>query len=235
MEAITYALEDTVARITLDDGKANAMSLPWFEALHRALDQAEKDKPGAVVISGRQGMFSAGLNLKVLPTLSAEDLRTTLTVFGRTMLRVFTFPIPTVAAVTGHAVAGGAVLAFACDLRHAAEGPFRIQLNEVAIGLILPTWAITIAQASIPPRWHTEAILHARAYSPDEALEKGLVDGVSRPADRVIDDARAAAAALSTLDQTAYANSKARLRAMSAKWASDLLETETLGRTPGAT
>jgi enoyl-CoA hydratase len=234
MDTIMYALEDNIARITLDDGKANAMSLPWFEALNRALDQAEKDKPGAVVIAGRAGMFSAGLNLKVLPTLSVEDLRATLTVFGRAMLRVFTFPIPTVAAITGHAVAGGAVLAFACDRRHMAEGPFRLHLNETAIGLILPTWAITISQASIPPRWHTEAILHARPYAPEEALERGLVDGVSRPAERVIADARTAAATLGALDQNAYGSSKARMRAMSVKWAGDLLETETLGRTPGA-
>jgi len=94
--------------------------------------------------------------------------------FGRTMLRVFTFPIPTVAAVTGHAIAGGAMLAFACDLRFVSEGPFRLHLNEVAIGLAFPTWAIVLAQAAVPPRWHTEAILHARPYSPEEAFERHL-------------------------------------------------------------
>jgi enoyl-CoA hydratase len=185
------------------------------------------------VIAGRPGFYSAGLNLKVLPTLSAADLRTTLTVFGRTMLRVFMFPIPTVAAVTGHAVAGGAMLAFACDVRHAADGPFRIHLNETAIGLTLPTWAIVIAQSGIPHRHHTEAILHARSYSPAEARERDMVQGLA-PAERLIADATAAAAALGALDPMAYAGSKARLRAMSVKWASDLIETETLGRTPGA-
>jgi enoyl-CoA hydratase len=228
-----YELKDNVARITLDDGKVNAMSLPWFDALNARLDQAEKDAPGAVVIAGRPGFYSAGLNLKVLPTLSAADLRTTLTVFGRTMLRVFMFPIPTVAAMTGHAVAGGAMLAFACDVRHAADGPFRIHLNETAIGLTLPTWAIVVAQSGIPHRHHTEAILHARSYSPAEARERDMVQGVS-PAERLIADATAAAAALGALDPMAYAGSKARLRAMSVKWASDLIETETLGRTPGA-
>ena len=116
-----------------------------------------------------------------------------------------------------------------------AEGPFRLHLNETAIGLILPTWAITIAQAAVPHRRHTEAILHARPYTPEEALEKGLIDGVSRPAERVIDDALAVAALLGALDQNAYGQSKARLRAMSVKWATDVLETETLGRTPGST
>jgi enoyl-CoA hydratase len=142
------------------------------------------------------------------------------------MLRVFTFPIPTVAAVTGHAIAGGAMLAFACDLRVAAEGAFRLHLNEVAIGLPLPTWAIVLAQSAVPRRWHTEAILHARAYSPDEALERGIVDRVARPAAAAVEQARAAAAPLAALDQAAYAVSKARHRAMNVKWASELLETE---------
>ncbi|HYR96310.1 MAG TPA: enoyl-CoA hydratase/isomerase family protein, partial [Candidatus Binatus sp.] len=168
----------------------------------------------------------AGLNLKVLPTLGPDDLRRTMLAFGRTMLRVFTFPIPTVAAVTGHAIAGGAMLAFACDLRVVADGPFRIHLNEVAIGLPLPTWAIVLAQSAVPPRWHTEAILHARAYSPDQALERGIVDAVARPASAVLEQAHAAAAPLAALDQAAYAVSKARHRAMAVDWATKLLETE---------
>ena len=109
--------------------------------------------------------------LKVVPTLAADALGETLRVFGQTMLRIFTFPIPTVAAVSGHAVAGGAMLTLACDLRWMAEGPFRLHLNEVAIGLPLPTWALVLAQAAIPPRFQTEALLHARAYSPDDALD----------------------------------------------------------------
>jgi enoyl-CoA hydratase len=147
------------------------------------------------------------------------------------MLRVFTFPIPTVAAASGHAIAGGAMLMFACDLRHVAEGAFRIHLNEVAIGLALPSWAIALAQSAIPRRWHTEAILHARAYTPDEALERGVVDAVARPADRLLDGARAAAGSLAALDQAAYAVSKARHRAIAVEWASGLLEKET-GRLP---
>lgn len=225
-DPVAYALRDTVAEITLDDGKVNAMTLAVFEALGAALDRAERERPGAVVIAGRPGAFSAGLNLKVLPTLGPDDLRRTMIAFGRTMLRVFTFPIPTVAAVTGHAIAGGAMLAFACDLRVVADGPFRIHLNETAIGLALPSWAIMLAQSAVPPRWHTEAILHARAYSPDEALERGIVDAVARPASAVVEQARAAAAPLAVLDQPAYAVSKARHRAMAVTWANELLETE---------
>src|SRR5438046_10454303 len=176
------------------------MALAFFEGLNAALDRAERERPGALGSAGRAGVFSAGLDLKVLPTLAPDALERTMVAFGRTMLRVFTFPIPTVAAVTGHAIAGGAMLAFACDLRFMAEGPFRLHLNEVAIGLALPTWAIVLAQAAIPPRRHTEAILHARPFSPEEAFERHIVHGVERRAQLVAADARAAAAALAALD-----------------------------------
>src|SRR5436309_15081881 len=225
-ETISLELHERVARITLDDGKVNAMTFAFFAALNATLDRVERERPGAVVIAGRAGVFSAGLNLKVLPTLPPDELGRTMVACGRSMLRVFTFPIPTVAAVSGHAIAGGAMLAFACDLRLMAEGPFRLHLNEVAIGLALPTWAIALAQAAVPPRFHTEAILHARMYSPEEALERSIVHGVVRPAERVAEEARAAAAPLAALDQAAYAISKARPRAMVVKWATELLETE---------
>jgi enoyl-CoA hydratase len=229
---VGYDLIDNLAQITLDDGKVNAFSLPVFEALNAALDRAEADRPGAVIVAGRPGAFSAGLNLKVLPTLAPDELAKTMLAFGRTMLRVFTFPIPTVAAVSGHAVAGGAMLSFACDLRYMADGPFRLHLNEVAIALPLPTWAIVLAQSAIPIRWQTEAILHARPYTPDEAFERGILSGVV-PAERLLHAARAAAAPLAALDLGAYATAKSRQRAMAVRWASDHLEAEMAGLRPG--
>jgi len=228
-DAVAYALQDRLAEIVLDDGKVNAMTPAFFAGLNAALDRAEREAPGAVILTGRPGAFSAGLDLKLLPTLPPEEFQTALRAFGRTMLRVFTFPVPTVAAVSGHAIAGGAMLAFACDLRVMADGPFRLQLNEVAIGLALPTWALVLAQAAVPAGWHTEALLHARAYTPEGALARGIVDAVA-PADRLLDDVRALAAPLATLDQAAYATSKRRHRAMAVTWAEARLEEELAGR-----
>src|SRR5947207_7379452 len=232
-DTIRYQVSDNVAQITLDDGKVNAMALAFFEGLNAALDRAERERPGAVVIAGRTGVFSAGLDLKLLPTLPPAELARTMVAFGRIMLRVFTFPIPTVAAVSGHAIAGGAMLAFACDLRYAADGPYRLHLNEVAIGLPLPTWAIAIAESAVPHRWHTEAILHARAYSPPDALARNLVNGVVAP-DRLPDEASSAAARLGALHQAAYAASKTRLRAMAVEWALARLEPEVMNRPSGS-
>ncbi|MFQ5458137.1 MAG: crotonase/enoyl-CoA hydratase family protein [Myxococcota bacterium] len=211
-EHVHYAMRDSIAELTLDDGKVNAMSQPFFAALNAALDQAEKDEARAVVLTGRPGVFSAGLNLKLLPTLSPEEIRDTLIDFGNAMLRVYTFPIPTLAAVSGHAIAGGFVLMSACDLRLVAGGPHRIHLNEVAIGLTLPTWAILIAQSATPPRWHTEAILHARLYTPEEALDRGIIDRIVTSAEDLGREALAAAAGLAALDTKAYAVAKTRMR-----------------------
>ena len=224
-DSIRYAVRDDVAEITLDDGKVNAMARPFFEALNGALDRAERERPPAVILTGRAGVFSAGLDLKLLPSLPPDELRTTMLAFGRTMLRVFAFPIPTLAAVSGHAIAGGAMLSFACDLRFMADGPFRLHLNEVAIGLVLPTWAIMLAQSAVPTRWHTEAILHARLYAPGEAAERGIIDGVVPPAG-LLERARAATAAFLALDLDAYAGSKRRHRAPAVEWAMARLETE---------
>src|SRR5579883_653482 len=223
-DAVRYARDGSLAVVTLDDGKVNAMSLAFFRALGEVLDRAETEQPTALLFTGRPGVFSAGLDVKLLPTLPPEALE-------ETLLRLFTLPLPTVAAVSGHAIAGGALLAFACDLRVMAAGRFRLQLNEVAIGLTLPTWAIVLACAAIPPRWHTEAILHARAYAPEEALAREIVDRVVPP-EQLLEAAREAAAPLAALDHAAYGGSKARLRATAVRWAAERLAEESRGALP---
>jgi enoyl-CoA hydratase len=227
-EAMAYASRDGVAEIVLDDGKVNAMSAAFFAGLNAALDRAEADDCGALVVVGRPGYLSAGLNVKLLPTLPPDELQRTLVTFGRTLLRLWTFPLPTVAAVTGHAVAGGALLAFACDRRFVADGPYRIQMNETAIGLTLPSWAIAICQSVMPAPVHNQALLHARPYTPAEALACGMVDDVV-PADAVIARAREAAAALGALDRASYAATKQRTRSRAVAWAEHHLEAEMIG------
>ena len=209
---IGYQLRDGIAWITLDDGKANAMSLAWFAELGAALDRALADDAGALLVRGRPRFFSGGLDLKLLPTLSPAELRELSETFARTFLRIHALPIPTLACVTGHAVAGGAVLAFACDARFATEGPFRIQMNEVAIGIPLPSWMVFIGESAIPATSRNEFLLHARAYSPAEALARGIVDGVGATPEETERLAGERAKALLALDRPAYAESKRRLR-----------------------
>ena len=227
-EHIAYTTRDGIAEITLDDGKVNAMHRAFFDGLNAALDRAAGDGSRALVVTGRPGYLSAGLNIKLLPTLPPDELRPTLVGFGQTLLRLWTYELPTVAAASGHAVAGGALLAFACDRRFLTDGPFRVQMNETAIGLPLPTWALAICQAAIPRRWHTEALLHAHAYTPAESLERGMVDDVVAP-DALLGRAREAAQQLAALDRPAYAASKRRLRARDVAWAEQVLVEEMTG------
>jgi enoyl-CoA hydratase len=209
---IGYELRDGIAWITLDDDKANAMSAPWFAELGAALDSAQADGAGALLVRGRPRFFSGGLDLKLLPTLSPAGMRELSESFARTFLRLHALPIPTVACVTGHAIAGGAVLAFACDARFAAAGPFRIQMNEVAIGIPLPRWMLFIAKSAIPATARNEFLLHARAYSPEEALARGVLDGVGATPEETERLASERAKALLSLNRAAYAESKRRLR-----------------------
>ena len=233
-DAIRYTQADGIAEVVLDDGKVNAMDAAFFDGLNAALDRAERDVARALVLTGRAGFLSPGLNVKLLPTLPPAEYGRTLVSFGHTLLRLWTAPQPTVAAVTGHAVAGGALLAFACDHRVVADAALRIHMNETAIGLPLPTWAMVICQSAIPVRWQTEALLHARSYTPAEALERGMIDEVVPP-DAVLERARAAATALTALNRDAYAASKRRLRAQAVDWAKQHLEEEMLSfKMPGA-
>jgi enoyl-CoA hydratase len=212
MEKITYDIEGGIARIKMDDGKANAMNWTFFEEMKKGMDQAENDGAKALVITGRPGFFSAGLDVKLMPTLSANEMADFLTILARTLLRVFSFPIPTIAASTGHAVAGGAMLTFACDRRFALDGPYRIQMNETLIGIALPTWMFLIAASAIPSRWRNEALLHAKAYTPSEALERGIVNAVAQDADSLAALVTTATSEMSNLNLPAYAASKKNWR-----------------------
>ena len=226
MKKVTYSIEDGIAQITMDDGKANAMNWEFFEEMGKSMGQAESDGAKALVITGRPGFFSGGLDLKLLPTLSANELGDFLITFARTMLRVFSFPVPTIAAITGHAIAGGAMLAFACDRRFALDGPYRIQMNETLIGLPLPSWMFLIARSAIPSRWRNEALLHARAYNPNEALERGILDAVAQDADSLAAQVKAATAEMLSLNLPAYAASKKNLRQEEIEHVLDLLKKE---------
>jgi enoyl-CoA hydratase len=229
VETIRYTLSDTVATVSIDDGKANVMSVPMFVRFNEALDQAEHDNARLLVIHGRPGMFSGGLDMKVLPALAPAELGTLAREFARTMLRVFAFPAPTVAALTGHAIAGGAILALACDRRFAVDGPFRFQINEVAIGIPVPSWMLLIAATGVPQRHHAEAILHAHAYGPQAALSRGIVDGVVAAGEDVVAFAVDASRELTALAPAAYAETKRRMRAPEVARVLLLLEDELPG------
>lgn len=212
MAKMHYVIEEGIAKITLDDGKMNVMNWEFFQELNDALDRTLSDKANVLIFTGRPGVFSAGLDLKLLPTQSLVEQLKFQRTFAETMLRVYLFPRPTIAAYGGHSIAGGAILSYACDRLMVLDGPTTIQINEVANKMAVPSWISAICRSSIPPRHWKEALLHARAYSPREAFECGIVDDLIPDGDDVLEAARRAAKGLFKLDGPAYGATKKYMR-----------------------
>lgn len=210
---ITREVDDGVAVLTLDDGKVNAFDVDRFAELDAALDDCVDD--AAVVLCGRDGVFSAGLDRDLL-SAPREELTQLAVALTRTTMRLWTEPRPVVAAVTGHAIAAGTILALACDHAIAAAGDYRWGLNETAIGLVLPQWVIALARTNVRADRLDGLILPGRLVGPDEARAVGFADEVV-PANEVRDRAIAHAAALTELSRNIYATNKQRLRGAAAE------------------
>lgn len=209
-DLVTYTLHDGVATLSLDDGKANALSLAMSVAIAAALDRATQDAR-VVVLRGRPGILCGGFDLKVI---RAGDLaaRMAMVEAGMALLgRLYLLPLPLVIACTGHAVAAGGLMLLTADVRIGIRGDFRLGLNETAIGLSLPQLGLELARDRLVPGALTEATLRARLYAPDDAVRVGYLDTAEDAG--AFDAAVALAAeALAPLDANAFATTKQRLR-----------------------
>jgi enoyl-CoA hydratase len=206
---VSYELSDRIATLTMDDGKVNAMSIEMLGALHAAFDRAEADE-AIVLLRGRAGIFSAGFDLKVFgsgegPTLKMLRLGATLAA------RILGFPTPVVTACTGHAYPAGAFLMLAADRRLGIEGPFRIGLNEVAIGLTIPLFAVEVARHRLTPAYFQRAVT-GDLYPPAEAVVAGFLDEIV-PAEELATVSREVASGLTKIDLAAHRGTKSRVRA----------------------
>lgn len=206
---VHYAVKDGVATIMMDDGKANVMSLAMLQALSAALDRAESEAK-AVLLLGRPRMFSAGYDLALFGQ-AIEVIGATLRAGGELVTRLFGFPLPVVAATSGHSIAQGAFLMLACDLRFAAAGKFKIGLNEVAIGLTMPRYGVELSRARLTPPGFHHATLTGTLYGPEAACAAGFVDSVVDP-EALLASAETAARQLTEISQAAHAGTKQRVR-----------------------
>ncbi len=177
---VSYEFTDPVAVISIDDGKANALSHATLAGIEGSLDRAEQDGAKAVVIAGRPGKFSAGFDLSVM-TSGPEQARDLLARGARLGIRLFEFPRPVVLAVTGHALAMGGILLCCADVRIGADGPFKIGLNEVRIGMPVPAFAVEVCRDRLSPRSFTAAVQLAHIHTPVEARDAGFLDEVVAP------------------------------------------------------
>ena len=208
-DVVTYRFEDSIATITMDDGKVNALSPRLFEELNAALDQAKTD--GAVVVlTGREGVFSAGFDLGVLGA-GGPDAAALLGSGFEVTERLLSFPRPVVIACNGHAIAMGVFLLLSGDYRIGVSGPYKLTANEVAIGMTVPAPAIEICRQRLSPAAFNRVVILAEPYSPDDAVAAGFLDRVVQPSE-LQDAARKMAAQLAKLDMNAHAATKLRAR-----------------------
>ena len=209
---VTVEQRGRVLVATMDDGRANAVTLALSSALRDAISQAEADPGiGAVVIAGRPGRFSGGFDLGIIrggdPAATAEMVNGG----GALVRHAYGASVPVVAACTGHAVAAGALILLGCDHRVGPDADVKIGLNEVAIGLTLPDWALAAASERLSKRYLQASVVNAQLFDGAGAVQAGFLD-VAVASETVVDTAVARATELAELDPAAYAGTVKALR-----------------------
>jgi enoyl-CoA hydratase len=208
---ITITRRGPATRIRMDDGKVNVMNPTMLRALHAAFDQAAADGDVAV-LEGRDSIFSAGFDLKVFASGDAAASREMLYLGATLALKVLSFPRPVLTVTAGHAYPMGAFLMLGADWRIGADEGWRGGMNEVQIGLTIPTFALEMARQRLTPAHFSRTAMTAELFEPREALAAGLVDQlVAR--EGLEEAVQAAVARLAGLDRTAHAATKLRARA----------------------
>lgn len=210
MSFANYEQQEDLAIITMDDGKANAMGPDMIAAVNSALDRAEQDAKVAI-ITGRPGILSGGFDLKVIRSGDAAAMQAMTLAGARLLMRIYGFPKPVVMASGGHGVALGGFLLLSADYRIGTSGEFKIGLNEVAIGMTLPPFALMLAKARLANQYLTNVAMNATMFSPDEAVKVGFLDEHVAP-DHLLPCAIEKATELARLDGSAFARTKQDIR-----------------------
>jgi enoyl-CoA hydratase len=210
-ERISYVERDGVASILLDDGKVNVMSIDMLSDIAAGLDRAERDAAMVVLRSARQGIFSAGFDLKIF---AAGDVGKSLDMVkagAELALRLMSFPLPTIGVMEGHAFPMGTFLLLACDVRIGALGKHRMGLNEVAIGISPPRFAIELARSRMHPAWLSRTVTLGEMFEPEDAVTAGFLDRAvpSNEVDGALDEALSA---LKGVNVAMHATAKHHLR-----------------------
>ncbi len=209
-DSAAYELIDQIAVVTMDDGKANAFSPDMIATVNDLLDQAESEAK-AVVLTGRDGIYSGGFDLRVIrgdDPQAAVNMRQGGT---RLMMRLYGLPLPLVIAASGHAIALGAFCLLTADYRIGTAGDFRVGLNETSIGMSLPPFGLMLTRERLSKRYLTRATMAATMFTPDEAKDAGFLDAVVPKGD-LRQTALDVASSYLALDGTAYASVKQGLR-----------------------
>ncbi len=206
---VQYQGVDNYAIIAINNGKANALSHEVINSLTKALKKAKGEKR-VVILTGKAGIFSGGFDLNVMK--EGPDAAKALVNAGSELaLKMATFPLPIIAACSGHAIAKGAFLLLACDYRIGVEGNFKIGLNEVMIGMTMHHVGIAIAESRLAPVYVQRCVNNAEIFNPNEAVTAGFFDKIV-PENDLLSEAIKVAQMFGKLNLQAHAETKLRVR-----------------------
>jgi len=209
MELVNIEIEDKIAKISLNNGKVNAISHQVIEELNAALDQAEEAK-AVVILSGKEGILSGGYDLKTMQK-SMADAMALVTEGSKFTRRMMSFPFPIIVACTGHAVAKGGFLLLSADYRIGVEGPFKIGLYEVAIGMTMHHAGIEMARNRMPANYFNRSVMNAEMFNPEDAIKAGFLDKIVAP-EQLMATAEQVAKQMKTLNMRAHHGTKIKAR-----------------------
>ena len=218
---ITTETRGRVTVVRMAHGKVNAFDPEFMKGLAGQLDALEAADTAAVVLTGAGRVFSAGVDLRRLVDGGADYVKALLPRLGGAFSRAFAFPRPLVAAVNGHAIAGGCVLACACDYRVMADGAGRIGTPELSVGVPFPGMALEILRLAVPAHRLQALIYRGLTCAPAEAVANGLVDELAAP-EAVVDRAVEVAARLGALPPASFSLTKRMIREPSRNRVRDL-------------
>jgi enoyl-CoA hydratase len=208
---IELSSDGDVAILRMAHGKANALDVEFCQAVAKALDEQRDSAARAVVLTGTGTIFSAGVDLV---RISAEDegyVRRFLPALHKMFEAAFYLPKPLIAAVNGHAIAGGCVLACCADARIMARGQGRMGITEILVGVPFPALAYEVMRYAANPQYLPDMTLSGATYLSDEARTRGLVDDVVEPAE-LMDRAMAVAKTFAAIPAATFAATKEQMR-----------------------
>jgi enoyl-CoA hydratase len=208
-EFVSYQSEENYAIITINNGKANAISHEVVAGLNASLNKAEQEDK-IVILTGTSGIFSGGFDLKVM-TKSPEAALELVTKGSQLSLRMLSFPKPIIIACNGHAIAKGAFLLLSADYRIGIQGDFKIGLNEVMIGMTMHHAGIAIAKSRLSEVYLNRSVNNAEIFSAKDAVKAGFLDTLV-PEDMLLPTAIKVAGMFSKLNKKAHAATKLKVR-----------------------
>ena len=202
----TIKKEDDVSIITLDDGKANVFSPEMSNQLNACLDQVDTES-GCLIITGREGMFSAGLDLKIIQSGDVDRIVEMSSSAFKLLARIFSFPRPVIAACSGHGIALGTFLICCCDYRIGIKGAFMLGANEMRTNMVIPTPILELIKFRVNDSHKYRAVLGAEMYNFNQAQEAGLIDDIVE-IDNLMTAAKDKAKDLATMGHPSYTMTK---------------------------